>query len=268
MNFNDALDTYRSGLRAFLNGVNNLAPHFSTNEPYPLQDGGVEEDDKLSRNDMEFREANRGELRKVHLMVEQIQNEFFIKISSSEFLTDVQKDNLKSHIENIHFNYKIPDADFFKGSFTIGENLLETVREISTQFNERFNSYVFEGPRNEKYLIDPVDFFISYRNSRNTVNIPFPFLMYPYFDADQPMSLNYGALGFFIGHEIGHSIDPYSWYFDEDSIDVFHKAKLDLISQYDGYSIDYGNVDGSLTLGENWSDIIGMECAFNAFVNK
>ena len=46
-----------------------------------------------------------------------------------------------------------------------------------------------------------------YEPSLNTIVFPAGILQAPFFDAQQPVAANYGAIGSVIGHELGHSLD-------------------------------------------------------------
>ena len=46
-----------------------------------------------------------------------------------------------------------------------------------------------------------------YYSSYNSIEIPYGILDDPYFNSDLPYVLNFGALGFVIGHEITHGFD-------------------------------------------------------------
>ncbi|XP_031343736.1 neprilysin-2-like isoform X1 [Photinus pyralis] len=54
-----------------------------------------------------------------------------------------------------------------------------------------------------------------YEANRNILNIPSGILQGNFFGADKPQCLNYGSLGYLIGHEIAHSIDSTARHFDK-----------------------------------------------------
>lgn len=55
-----------------------------------------------------------------------------------------------------------------------------------------------------------------YEPSRNILNIPSGILQGHFFASDRPQCLNYGSLGYLLGHEIAHSIDSTGRHFDKD----------------------------------------------------
>src|SRR5689334_17088618 len=98
------------------------------------------------------------------------------------------------------------------------------------------------------------------------------------FDPDWPQPMNVGGLGVFLGHEMGHSLDRDFIEFDEQG----YYAPIDnerFNRDYDQFveclsekyskvcPLHYSNgtvqcVNGSLTVEENISDMIGMELAY------
>ncbi len=93
-------------------------------------------------------------------------------------------------------------------------------------------------------------------------------------DADD--ALNYGAIGYVIGHELTHGFDDQGRKYDEngnlflwwipDDINAFNSRTQNLIEQYENYEILNRNINGRLTLGENIADLGGLEIAYQAFL--
>lgn len=94
------------------------------------------------------------------------------------------------------------------------------------------------------------------------------------FDADD--ALNYGAIGYVIGHELTHCFDDQGRKYDEngnlhlwwtsDDINAFNNRTENLIKQYENYEILNHKINGKLTLGENIADLTGLEIAYQAFL--
>jgi endothelin-converting enzyme/putative endopeptidase len=89
-------------------------------------------------------------------------------------------------------------------------------------------------------------------------------------------AVNYGAIGYVIGHEIGHAFDdkgrafdPYGklndWWTAEDAAH-FEQAAAKLVEQYNAFSPLPGmSINGKLTLGENIADLTGVTIAWRAY---
>ena len=110
----------------------------------------------------------------------------------------------------------------------------------------------------------------------NAMSFPAGMLQPPYFDADRPAAMNYGAIGMVIGHEISHSFDDQgakfdadgrlkNWWSDEDYAH-FTAAGRKLVAQYDAYRpLPDLAISGELTLGENIADLAGITAAYDAW---
>jgi putative endopeptidase len=112
--------------------------------------------------------------------------------------------------------------------------------------------------------------------SNNAIVFPAAYLQPPHFDARADPAVNYGAIGFVIGHEISHHFDDQGskydpqgrlnkWWTDED-LAKFNERKAKLVAQYDAYQPLPGlNIRGAQTLGENIADNAGLAIAYDAY---
>ncbi len=118
-----------------------------------------------------------------------------------------------------------------------------------------------------------------YSPTMNEIVFPAGILQPPFFDVQADDAVNYGSLGFVIGHEMTHGFDDQGSQFDAEGnlknwwTDADKKAyasRTDLVvRQYDAYEPLKGeHVNGKLTLGENIADIGGLKIAFAAYQNS
>jgi predicted metalloendopeptidase len=110
----------------------------------------------------------------------------------------------------------------------------------------------------------------------NAMNFPAAILQPPYFDADRPLAMDYGAIGAIIGHEISHSFDDQgaqfdaegrlrNWWTDEDR-KHFEAASQRLVEQYNAYRpFPDLSLNGKLTLSENIADVAGLSVAYDGY---
>ncbi len=110
----------------------------------------------------------------------------------------------------------------------------------------------------------------------NALNFPAAILQPPYFDPQRPGSMDYGAMGAVIGHEVSHSFDNTGALFDAtgrlrnwwtpDDFKHFEASSAQLVAQYDGYKpFPDLAVNGQQTLGENIADLAGLAAAYGAW---
>ncbi len=117
----------------------------------------------------------------------------------------------------------------------------------------------------------------AYYNPRaNEIVFPAAILQWPFFDAHADDALNYGAIGWTIGHEMTHGFDDEGSKFDAHGNlkrwwSAADRAKFDerahvLKRQFDAYEVLPGtHVNGALTLGENIADLGGVAIAYDAY---
>jgi putative endopeptidase len=113
----------------------------------------------------------------------------------------------------------------------------------------------------------------AFAGSGNQIIFPAGILQPPFFDAQADDASNFGGIGMVIGHEITHHFDDRGRQFDSvgnlrdwwKPADVnAYKARADKVAAlYDGFEPLPGlRINGKLTLGENISDIGGIQIAY------
>lgn len=145
---------------------------------------------------------------------------------------------------------------------------------------------LFEYQRNLAKLGNPVDRSEWVMNAQlvnavnlpamNAINFPAAMLQPPYFDPNQPLAMDYGAIGATIGHEISHSFDDQGALFDAqgrlkdwwkpNDFAHFRAAGARLAAQFDAYQpFPDLHLNGTQTLSENIADVAGLNAAYDAY---
>lgn len=118
-----------------------------------------------------------------------------------------------------------------------------------------------------------------YDVSMNNINMPAGILQPPFFDPEAPAAVNYGSIGFVMGHEITHGFDDQGAQFDGNGnlkdwwtpadLAKFKKATQCIADQFSKYVVD-GNlhVQGKLVVGEASADLGGLILAYSAFLKS
>ncbi|MSU62402.1 MAG: M13 family peptidase [Pedosphaera sp.] len=116
----------------------------------------------------------------------------------------------------------------------------------------------------------------AYANpTQNEIVFPAAILQPPFFDTEMDDAVNYGGIGFVIGHEITHHFDDQGRKFDADGnlnewwteadAKAFEARSQKTVDQYGSYEALPGvKVNGRLSLGENIGDLGGITIAYEA----
>ncbi|XP_068141142.1 neprilysin-3 isoform X1 [Drosophila tropicalis] len=115
-----------------------------------------------------------------------------------------------------------------------------------------------------------------YTPTKNQIVFPAGILQTPFFDINNPKSLNFGAMGVVMGHELTHAFDDQGreydkfgninrWW-DPKSIERFNEKSECIARQYTGYKMNGRNLNGKQTLGENIADNGGLKAAYHAYL--
>ena len=110
----------------------------------------------------------------------------------------------------------------------------------------------------------------------NEMVFPAGILQPPFYTQGANDAVNFGAVGFVVGHELTHGFDDQGRQFDArgNLTDWWSRAVGEefvrraecVVKQYDAYPvIDEVKLNGNLTLGENIADLGGLKLAFEAY---
>lgn len=128
----------------------------------------------------------------------------------------------------------------------------------------------------DEWEMSPQTINAYYNPSMNTINFPTGILQPPFFDTNAPAAINYGSIGFVIGHEITHGFDDqgaqfdghgnlHDWWTPED-LKKFKAATACIVKQFSTFKVA-GDVpvQGELVVGEAAADLGGVTLAYRAY---
>ncbi|XP_047040451.1 neprilysin-2 isoform X1 [Helicoverpa zea] len=189
-------------------------------------------------------------------------------------------DSMSSHIA---YPSEMLDNDkltkFYEGLEMSSDKLMESVLNL-TLFGTEYLFGKLREPVNKTDWVThgrPAIVNAFYSSIENSIQFPAGILQGAFFSAKRPAYMNYGAIGFVIGHEITHGFDDQGRQFDRNGNLVdwwqemtkqkyLEKAKC-IIDQYSNYTVEEVGLklNGVNTQGENIADNGGIKEAYYAY---
>jgi len=178
-------------------------------------------------------------------------------------LTDIRK------LNSLYDGLELSESEYFENGLKL--SLFRTNYAFS-KLRESVNKTDWERHGN------PAVVNAFYSPLENSIQFPAGILQGVFFNSNRPSYLNYGAIGWVIGHEITHGFDDQGRQFDKNGNLVnwwnpnttrryMNKAQC-MVKQYSNYRVaEAGNlsINGINTLGENIADNGGIKEAYNAY---
>jgi endothelin-converting enzyme/putative endopeptidase len=197
-------------------------------------------------------------------------------ILTSDWITDSTRREALAKIDGARVRLGYPDRWSDYSGLPIGRRgwvanaFQASARELATQL-----ARIGGQPDRNEWWMSPTT-MNAYNNPRqNTISITAAMLAPPYFDRDADASVNFGAVGALIGHELAHGFDSFGRHFDQRgnlrdwwaAPDVSNfTARVRCVSeQYSQYvAVDDVKLNGELTSAENTADAVGLRLALMA----
>uniref|UniRef100_A0A0K0EW51 Phosphate-regulating neutral endopeptidase (inferred by orthology to a human protein) n=1 Tax=Strongyloides venezuelensis TaxID=75913 RepID=A0A0K0EW51_STRVS len=252
---------------------------------------------RITRN-IRTRSMESGAFKKSEDMAARIKEEFKLLIDEKKDIFDEEtRNNFLFKLDKMKFKMESPyhNPSYLRFMESCYEN-------VTREFDSKPIHYVLDYSRNlEKNLLKNADItpfcrkqllrtdeFINYyvyanaqyNMIKNSFSINLDCLNEPSFSVYYPMSLNYGYLGFTIGHEITHAFDNerYNLTINSDNKNKFNVTQMSVknleekvkcfVEQYgmQKESVTNININGILTLNENIADNGGLKLTHRAYM--
>ncbi|CAL1541738.1 unnamed protein product [Lymnaea stagnalis] len=171
-------------------------------------------------------------------------------------------------MNNIKLDQKY-ESLFINESDYFGNNLASSKYSFKRSFEK-----LRKPPLNE-WAMSPPTVNAYYTASKNTIVFPAGILQAPFFDRSFPQSLNYGAMGVVMGHELTHGFDDQGREYDKNgnlkawwdaaAVKRFKDKTQCMVDQYSQFQLNGEHERGKQTLGENIADNGGLKSAYRAY---
>jgi len=149
-----------------------------------------------------------------------------------------------------------------------------------------FNSWIldenlkklYKPVEKNKWGMTPTTINAYYTPLKNQIVFPAGILQSPFYSLNRPQSLNYGAMGVVMGHELSHAFDDQGRQYDgqgnmrnwwrNDTLLAYKERIKCIEKEYGNLTTESGtHINGLQTLGENIADNGGLKASFRAFTS-
>ncbi|KPM11965.1 Neprilysin 2-like protein [Sarcoptes scabiei] len=230
-----------------------------------------------------FNETSR---EKAKEMVRFIQEEFEDILHKTEWMDDETKKNAykKSNSMKAIVGYPKELADdrlveeHYRDLQLTPDNFELNIRKVRiwAHRNEFKKLRKRNDPHDWKYFSNAANVNAFYWSQANSIVIPAGILRDIFYDHDRPQYLNFGTIGYVIGHEITHGFDNIGAQFDEignarnwwknETKKHYNEKAQCMIHQYRQYKLPHDlRINGDLTLKENIADNGAIKEAYQAY---
>ena len=215
-------------------------------------------------------------VRQVKTIIEDVREAYGLAIEASTWMDDATKAGALEKVASLRAEIGAPEAPDYSGLTLDRHDLFGNIQRITA----------FQRDRDRRSLAgrhDVAGWPIvrpgpqgNYFPQANSIRLQAALLQPPYFDPEADPAVNYGAIGAFIGHEIGHAFDAQGSAYDAQgrlrnwwsasSRDAFQRRVDALEAQYGRYDVAPGlPVNVERTSNENVADLAGLEAAYAAY---
>jgi predicted metalloendopeptidase len=214
---------------------------------------------------------------KVEAMVKDLIAAFRVRIDKLDWMAPATKAEAKRKLATLKVGVGYPDhwIDYSGLRVVSGDALGNLERAELFEYHRNLAKFGHPVDRGE-WSMTPQTVNAVNLPVRNALNFPAAILQAPNFNPANPASLNLGATGATIGHEISHSFDDQGAQFDADGrlrnwwtpadLAHFQAAGHALAVQFSQYHpFPDITLNGEQMLSENIADIAGLNAAYDAY---
>ena len=209
-------------------------------------------------------------------MVENLKSVLRGDLATVPWMSEATRQQAIVKLDAMGIKIGYPDKwrDYSRLDVTSPDYVVNVIRADQFEFQRELHKLGKPVDRQE-WDMTPQTVNAYYDPAMNQINFPAGILQPPFFDPKADDAINYGAIGWVIGHEMTHGFDDQGrkydsrgnlrdWWTATDTTNFKARAE-GIVAQYGGYDPLPGlHINGSLTQGENIADIGGLKVAYLA----
>lgn len=198
------------------------------------------------------------------------------RLENNTWMTPEAREKALDKLSKVDIQIGYPDKWESYADVVVGDSFFETGLSAYQRSIRKSLSELGKPVDKTEWGMPPQAVNAYYSPLNNQIVFPAAFLQEPFFyaDAEDP-AVNYGSIGYVIGHELTHGFDKQgsqfdgdgnlnSWYTPEDQA-AFDALNQTLIDQYGAIEVAPGLfVNGVTSIGENTADLGGIQIAWDA----
>ena len=198
------------------------------------------------------------------------------RLENNPWMTPEAREKALDKLSKVDIQIGYPDNWESYADVVVGDTYFETGLSAHQHSIRKNLSELGKPVDKTEWGMPPQAVNAYYSPLNNQIVFPAAFLQEPFFyaDAEDP-AVNYGSIGYVIGHELTHGFDKQgsqfdgdgnlnSWYTPEDQA-AFDALNQTLIDQYGAIEVAPGLfVNGVTSIGENTADLGGIQIAWDA----
>ncbi|XP_060595565.1 neprilysin-like isoform X2 [Ruditapes philippinarum] len=219
-------------------------------------------------------------------LISNLRTSFKVMIGNLKWMDNATKEVAKEKVD--HMTSRIGYSDIIYNNTALNElyvnytitkdNPMKTLINFGQAAVIRQLLNLRKNVNKERWHMSPATVNAYYEMEANQITFPAAILQPPFYSFDQPAYLNYGGIGYVIGHEITHGFDEVgrhydkagalnSWWSETNAANFKARAQC-FMDQYNNFTIqETGNstTSGIKSQGENIADNGGIRQSFYAY---
>lgn len=233
--------------------------------------------------DAHFKKENKATVGQI---VGEIKEAFVELIDETVWVDDASKELLKEKLNLMEGKIAYPDEIFddaklnemYEDIVVLPKNFTETVASVLGITSKKPFVKLRQPVNRAAWQALPIIVNAFYVSLRNEIIIPSSVIQTPFYrDLNFSRALNFGGIGFVVGHEVTHGFGDVGRQYDkggnltvwwpQQMTNRFNELAQCMVEQYNTYTISKSEtpIDGLLTLGENIADNGGLRQSFRAY---
>ncbi|XP_051161413.1 endothelin-converting enzyme 1-like [Leptopilina boulardi] len=217
-------------------------------------------------------------------IAKEIQHEIEVEMSNSNWLNNETKNLVKEKLKAMKFVIGYSESYFSKFNSS-DKNIKDEIPLGPDYFENQISFYKYISFTEAKefrelntndsvpIILSPLSYNAIYQPSTNSLNVAAALFLLPTYNSNLPHAINYGYIGYIMGHEMTHGFDVRGRKFDKNGNDISWWSN-EMIGEYEKRAkcfVDHYNnykVDGELTQGETIADTGGLIAGYGAYKEK